>query len=402
MYQQTQYGQQQTISTGMEAAMNEQDWGNAVLSELKRTASEYATAALEASNPAIRQTFASLSQRTIQDQAELYQTLKQLGGYGSVQMAQAQELQQELQSQKQKAGELQAIVQQCTQGAGTNQNQIQGQSYISAASTPAQTSHGYGQQQFAYSGMGTSGNAAAGSGGYSGQYSSAGIGFSGQNNGMNSYSSNTSSGYAGNAISNASNGYTGNASNNTISGYAGSVSSNTGSDYTGSVSSNLSSGYAGSVSSNTSSGYAGNASNNTSSDYTGQAGNMNNAYSAGGAYASQTKSAAMGQNYGYFSSMNQEEDREAASVPTALKSGTVLTEMAEPVHKSSNSGTDAGMSSSSSTTAYGAASANKMENREQSTLSSAAQTDNNSTYAFSASEGHGSRSLSSTRSKYFM
>lgn len=118
MYQQnqminTQAGQAQALHLHL----NEQDVANLVLSELKRTAREYTTAALEATHPAIRQMFASLSQKTLQDQAELFDVLSQLGGYGSIKMATQLEVQQELSQQIQKAEQLQAIVQQAVHGS---------------------------------------------------------------------------------------------------------------------------------------------------------------------------------------------------------------------------------------------------------------------------------------------
>ncbi|WP_282938869.1 spore coat protein [Paenibacillus sp. RC67] len=117
MYQQQNFMNQ---STHQHTPLQEQDWGNLVLSELKRTAREYTTAALEATHPAIRQTFQSLSQRTMQEQAELFQVLSQLNGYGSVKMANQQEIQQDLQQQVQKVEQLQSIVQQSIQSANTN------------------------------------------------------------------------------------------------------------------------------------------------------------------------------------------------------------------------------------------------------------------------------------------
>lgn len=113
MYQQT-YNQ---TSAQNNIQLQEQDWGNLVLSELKRTAREYTTAALEASHPAIRQTFQSLAQRTMQDQAELYTVLSQLSGYGTVKAADQKEIQQELQKQYQKAEQLQAFVSHSSQSA---------------------------------------------------------------------------------------------------------------------------------------------------------------------------------------------------------------------------------------------------------------------------------------------
>ncbi|NOU95164.1 spore coat protein [Paenibacillus sp. LMG 31456] len=138
MYQQTstnQYNQQSNSNT----QLKEQDWGNLVLSELKRTAREYTTAALEAEHPAIRQTFQTIAQHTMQDQAELFAVLSQLSGYGSIKAADQQEIRQELQQQIQKAEQLQSFVQQAVQSnmAGTGQQQY--------ANTAYQTSQPYQQ-----------------------------------------------------------------------------------------------------------------------------------------------------------------------------------------------------------------------------------------------------------------
>jgi len=127
------YQQQQNFAAYPHTPLQEQDWGNLVLSELKRTAREYATAALEATHPAVRQTFQSLAQKTMQEQAELYTVLSQLNGYGSVKMAAQHEVQQELQQHGQKAEQLQNFVQQAIQesyaAGAVYQQSAQQQSY---------------------------------------------------------------------------------------------------------------------------------------------------------------------------------------------------------------------------------------------------------------------------------
>lgn len=151
MYQQT-YNQP---SAQNNIQLQEQDWGNLVLSELKRTAREYTTAALEASHPVIRQTFQSLAQRTMQDQAELYTVLSQLSGYGTVKAADQQEIQQELQKQFQKAEQLQAFVSQSAQSGyssgglqpSMSTNYPSSQHYQQSAQTPAAYQPYYSQNQ---------------------------------------------------------------------------------------------------------------------------------------------------------------------------------------------------------------------------------------------------------------
>ncbi|WP_426450573.1 spore coat protein [Paenibacillus sp. S-38] len=138
MYQ-TNYNQQgQQASEQRHLHLDEQDVAKLVLSELKRTAREYTTAALEATHPAIRQTFISLTQKTLQDQAELFTVLSQINGYGNIRLASQQEVQQELQNQIHKAEQLQSTVQGAVQNAyassaGLYQQQgVQGQQQTQA------------------------------------------------------------------------------------------------------------------------------------------------------------------------------------------------------------------------------------------------------------------------------
>ncbi|MCR8632460.1 spore coat protein [Paenibacillus radicis (ex Xue et al. 2023)] len=134
MYQQTltnSYNQQSNQTQNTQ--LKEQDWGNLVLSELKRTAREYTTAALESSHPAIRQTFQTIAQHTMQDQAELFTVLSQLSGYGPIKAADQQEIQQELQQQIQKAEQLQSFVQQSLQSHFAGAGGFQQQQYVNTA-----------------------------------------------------------------------------------------------------------------------------------------------------------------------------------------------------------------------------------------------------------------------------
>jgi spore coat protein CotF len=117
MNQQSQGSQQNQQGNGN--VLQEQDWGNLLLGEMKRTAREYTTAALESSHPSICQTFQSLAQKTMQDQAQLFSALSQINGYSSIPMAHPQEIQHDLQQRSQKAEQLQSLVQQCLQGGYT-------------------------------------------------------------------------------------------------------------------------------------------------------------------------------------------------------------------------------------------------------------------------------------------
>ncbi|MBD0384120.1 spore coat protein [Paenibacillus sedimenti] len=116
MYQQNY--QQQGYGAQPQVYLQEQDLANFVLSELKRTAREYTTATLEAANPQIRQAFQTLLQKTLQDQAAVFQEIQKLGGYDTQPAAQEQ-LQQELQKQNQSAAKLQSFVQQNLSRAGS-------------------------------------------------------------------------------------------------------------------------------------------------------------------------------------------------------------------------------------------------------------------------------------------
>jgi spore coat protein CotF len=105
MYQQNSQQQHQQQQVDLE----DLDFANFVLSELKRSAREYTTAALEAANPGIRQTFETLLQKTLDDQALVFQEIQSLGGY-QIQQAEQQMIEQEIQKQSQTALQVQSIV----------------------------------------------------------------------------------------------------------------------------------------------------------------------------------------------------------------------------------------------------------------------------------------------------
>lgn len=220
MYQkQNMYGQQQSGQT-QHFHLQEQDAANLVLSELKRAAREYTTAALESSHSAIRQTFVSLTQKTLQDQAELFTALSQIQGYGEVKMASQQEVQQELQQQIHKAEQLQSLVHHAVQSsyssaAGMYQQQqvqqtqqpygMQSQPYVQSAPYPsgyASESTGYGTSNAAISGSTTGyGSPSAATSGSMTGYGTSNASISGSTAGYVSpsavTSSNATTGYAG-------------------------------------------------------------------------------------------------------------------------------------------------------------------------------------------------------------
>lgn len=206
MYQQNTMNSQQAGAQSHHFHLNEQDTANLVLSELKRAAREYTTAALEATHPVIRQTFASLTQKTLQDQAELFDVLSQINGYGSISMAAQQEVQQELQQQIGKAEQLHSVVRQAIQSGYASGNAYQQppiqQALIQQPSyqtqQPFQSGYaagaaGYGNQGMASSSGASSYNTGGGFGAYpnSSYGSSAASGFSQGVHPSHSFSSST-------------------------------------------------------------------------------------------------------------------------------------------------------------------------------------------------------------------
>ncbi|MEV3176745.1 spore coat protein [Paenibacillus larvae] len=100
--------------------MEEQDQANVILSELKRTAREYTTAALEANHLQVREQFTTLLNQTLKHQAELYEAIRSLNAYGSVPTATAQEIQSESQKQTKSAAKLRALVHQFTSASSAS------------------------------------------------------------------------------------------------------------------------------------------------------------------------------------------------------------------------------------------------------------------------------------------
>jgi spore coat protein CotF len=128
-YQQQSFGTQPyQLGQGQQRQvyLEDLDLANFVLSELKRIAREYTTAALESANPQIRHAFQSLVQKTLQDQAAVFQEIQKLGGY-EIQPAAQQQLQQELQKQSQSAAKLQSFVQHHLSTANSSSYQQQNQ-----------------------------------------------------------------------------------------------------------------------------------------------------------------------------------------------------------------------------------------------------------------------------------
>jgi spore coat protein CotF len=178
---QNMYGGQQPGMQGwQQGSLSEQDYGHFVLNELKRVTREYVTAALESANPQIRQTFQSLAQKSLDDQARLFQVLQQAHGYGDIPLAQQQDVQRELQQMSQKASKLQSLLehtigsqmdlfQEQWQSHGAGQQQS-GAGYMMAG-PGSQTEQGAFAQGAAYGSAMDHAGAAQGSAGYAGSKS---------------------------------------------------------------------------------------------------------------------------------------------------------------------------------------------------------------------------------------
>jgi spore coat protein CotF len=102
----------QITQSGTTVRLHEEDVANLVLAELKRTAEEYTTAILEAQNPQIRHILQTLLQKTLNDQARLFDTLRSLNWYEAPAAAQPQELQKAVQAKQQCWNKLQTFAQQ--------------------------------------------------------------------------------------------------------------------------------------------------------------------------------------------------------------------------------------------------------------------------------------------------
>ncbi|CAH1215564.1 hypothetical protein PAECIP111891_04256 [Paenibacillus allorhizoplanae] len=142
MYQQNSQQQHQQQQVDLE----DLDFANFVLSELKRSAREYTTAALEAANPSIRQTFETLLQKTLDDQALVFQEIQSLGGY-QIQQAEQQMIEQEIQKQSQTALQVQSIVQQHVSRAASASFDQQDRSSESSAQSQQHQSYAQSQPQ---------------------------------------------------------------------------------------------------------------------------------------------------------------------------------------------------------------------------------------------------------------
>lgn len=92
--------QQQNQSQGQQM-MNESDYLNVILSDLKRTVREYTTATTESACPVVRRMFTDLTNSTLQLQGELFQVMEQNKMYTAPSPAPRQMIDKEIQTAQQ-------------------------------------------------------------------------------------------------------------------------------------------------------------------------------------------------------------------------------------------------------------------------------------------------------------
>jgi spore coat protein CotF len=131
-----------------QAKLQDQDLANFVLSELKRVAREYTTAALEASNPIIRRTFESQLHKTLQMQEQLYQVMKEQNMYGAMTSASQQDIHKEIQNHAEQANKLQSFM---MQNLGGQQGGYQAAQSFRQPPQVAAINQDYGMNQSPYS-----------------------------------------------------------------------------------------------------------------------------------------------------------------------------------------------------------------------------------------------------------
>lgn len=101
MYQQQQQSQQPQSQQQAASLLQEKDWLNTVLCELKRTAREYTTAVTESNDQSLRQVFTNLLNSTLTLQGQLFQLMKQQNMYSASSPALSQEIQKQVQQLQQ-------------------------------------------------------------------------------------------------------------------------------------------------------------------------------------------------------------------------------------------------------------------------------------------------------------
>lgn len=100
------YNQQQ-----QHAILQDEDQAYSILADLKRVTREYATAATESSCDQVRQMFTSLLNSTLHLQGELYKMMKQNNMYSAASPCLRQEIDKQLQQNKQTLDKTQQFVQ---------------------------------------------------------------------------------------------------------------------------------------------------------------------------------------------------------------------------------------------------------------------------------------------------
>ncbi|WP_068780155.1 MULTISPECIES: spore coat protein [unclassified Paenibacillus] len=92
--------QQQNQSQGQQM-LNESDYLNVILSDLKRTVREYTTATTESACPVVRRMFTDLTNSTLRLQGELFQVMEQNQMYTAPSPAPRQMIDKEIQTAQQ-------------------------------------------------------------------------------------------------------------------------------------------------------------------------------------------------------------------------------------------------------------------------------------------------------------
>ncbi len=127
MYVQQQYNPQQPVGKQMGMPMNlsEKDLFHSILTTLKQSIGEYATAAMEASCPVVRQNMVRLLNETLTEQADCFSVMSRQGWYGQMPTTSRQDVHSEIMKHRQGAQEISQMVQSVgmrpmTQQMGTN------------------------------------------------------------------------------------------------------------------------------------------------------------------------------------------------------------------------------------------------------------------------------------------
>lgn len=111
----------QTMPTNtQQAQLQDEDWAYTVLSDMKRTCREYATAATESVCPQTRQLFTQLMNQTLQMQGDLFNAMNQNQMYNASSPALKQEVDKQYKQYQQTQQKTNQFVQQTRGAAGVH------------------------------------------------------------------------------------------------------------------------------------------------------------------------------------------------------------------------------------------------------------------------------------------